>query len=553
MLDVDLIRRLPSPDIEAVLHVALLQAAHSPRRGECLVRLSGLFVALQVASWPPGFACAQVLLDGLSQILAQLDGSPMSDAEARQTGAVAKRLNHGPVGQFGRAMRHGDLWLAVACMKELRAMGAQSLSQGYETDVLQAVRAELAQVGLVVDWKTLKTVTDDRWIDPARQFTAAFRACALLQSMGTTEALPIVPCLRQWLLDHLLLDDAVKPAVLGLLDGEPGGPELRALLSDLFVQAIRSPQLDADGLKWLILNCAERIDLADLLAPIRAPWTPDAPLVSGLDHLCHLAGQLGAVAGPFPEPPASTDAWRPGWSMLLDLSRHMNRAVHQVSWVGVPKLSPMGAMRLFLEFLPEGEPRTREARKLFESLWRPAAANGLRNDAFDGYFLLMEGLGLPAVERGHLLPFWDPREWALMLAAMAPHLSGGLPDEQRQALLRRHLMGVLLRFRTDIVSTALGLAIKGQFAPGAEWATALVEACQQWIDEGSIDEQMPDVNAVSLARLLERYAAIPGWLDAVCLRYPWVRQLVDIERSNDLSLKHPRVIVRVLAAAGSPH
>ncbi len=547
-LDVDLICRLPLGDADAVLRLALQQAADSPDCDDHLLPLATLFVQLQGEERPQVWGLAWALRDGLLQVLGQWQVSPMDAVALSRRAWIEQRLDEGWVGRFGRALRIGDLPAAVVCVQHVQALN-EALAVAMATDLMQVVKQALAQAGLTVEWTAIKTtpVLEDRTGDPPRRFVAVLRAWSVLRCLDMPPSRPLALSCERWLRGHLLTDEA-RPAVLGLLSGAHGDPALPPTLMDLFEQAMCSPGARAADVEWLILRYAERIDLADVLAPIRAPVDPKMPPVSGFDRLCALARKLADPASRQRAAKACQDAWRPGWAVLLGLSQHLFERAGETIVMGEENLvQPHIHMHIYLR-RQRKRPSVPGVCALFDSLWLCSAANGLCSP-FDGLVLLTCGLDESPVSHGELLPFWTPGVWESLFARLAPYAAKGMSESQRQALLRRNLMGILLRSTPRAVSSAVHLAGRQRFAQGAAWATASVLACQQWADERRQGQAWP---FEELARLWRHYAIEdPDWLVSTRTSHPWVGMAVDllddIEKQGDLVGKAGPVVARALS------
>lgn len=551
-LDVDQIRRLPVSGIESVLNAALQEAVDDPNGFDHLQHYAELFVTLQSdQAWPEGLIVARALRDGLLQALDHKQASAMSVDEVSRRASIELLLDEGSIGRFGCALRTGDLLAAVACVHEVKTL-SEALALEMASDVVEVLTKELAQADLPVGWTTfeIRPFFEDRMADLSRQFVVVLRAWSVLQGLNMAPSLPLASSCHRWLLKRLPTE-AVKPAVLGLLSDSQEDRAPSSVLMDLFEQALCSPSAKPEELEWLILQYAERIDLADVLAPIRPPADPKALPVSGFDRLIELAHKLADPSHRERVGQAHQDAWRTGWAVLLDLSQYLFEHKGETSCLDVGEeeipLAPWQQLPHYL-LRRDREPKVSGADTLFFGIWLCSASNGLRSVTTDGYMLSRLGLKWSQMKGYDLLPFWEPPLWERLFASLASHALKGLSQPQQQALLRRNLMGVLLRSTLAALTIAVKLTAQMRFAPGPDWATASVEACLQWADEVCGDTTTQGAKGEALAQLWRYYAdRHPDWLDAMKTRYPWVSEAIDeLEQGKKQGYRTEAIISRRL-------
>ncbi|NIM43111.1 MAG: hypothetical protein GTN84_17865 [Hydrogenophaga sp.] len=556
LLDVEQLRRVALSDIESVLNDALQDAVDDPNWSDHLLHYAGLFDQLQSDSqWPDGLIVARALRDGLLQALDQRGASALGLDELSRRALIEQRLDDGPIGRFGWALRTGDLHAAAACVQEVQALN-EVLALEMASDVVEVLTTELAHADLRVGWATIETrpVFEDqigyRMADLRRQFVVVLRAWSVLQCLNMAPSLPLASSCQRWLLERLPTDE-VQPAVLDLLKESRNDRALRSVLMDLFEQALCSSSAKPEELEWLILQYAEHIDLADVLAPIRPPADPKALPVSGFDRLIELAQKLADPSHRERVGQAHQDAWRTGWAVLLDLSQYLFEHKGETSCLDVGEEEiPLAAWQQLPHYLRrrDREPKVSGADTLFFGIWLCSASNGLRSVTTDGYMLSRLGLKWSQMKGYDLLPFWEPPVRERLFASLASHALKGLSQPQQQALLRRNLMGILLRSTVAVLTIAVKLAAQMRFAPGPDWATASVEACLQWADEVCGDTTIQGTKGEALAQLWRYYAdRHPEWLDAMKTRYPWVSEAIDeLEQGEKQGYRTEAIISRRL-------
>jgi len=533
-LDVDLLRRLPVGDLDSVLSVALQQAVDGPDGSDHLLSLASLFVKLQRGEGPWGFLVARSLRNGLFQVLEQTSASPMDPVDLSRRSWIERQLDRGPLGRFGRAMRTGDLPAAAACVQGLHTLN-ETLAVEMATELMAAVRRELAQVGVVVEWTTVRSGSafEDRTVDGPAPFAAVLRAWSVLRRLPMEHCLPLTSSCHRWLQDQLLTE-AAKPAVLGLLEGMREDPALQSALMDVFEVAMCSPGAKAADVEALILLYAEHIDLADVLAPIRAPLDPKTAPVTGFDRLCALVLKLADSSSRQWVEVARQDAWRGGWAVLSGLTEGLLEERSRAEFhEDVRSALDLLFGRLWFQ---KSQPTLPGAQALIDRLWLCTAANGLHSP-LDRPFLVLWGLESSPVQSDKMLPFWESPVWEGLFACLAPHAVKGLSAAQQQALLRRNLMVIFSRpGASSPFRQAMSLAGRQQFAQGAEWATALVEALACWADTLQAGIEMDSWYAHDLIGLVQHYAgAIPGWLEAVGVKHPWVCKAITAWDAKQVS------------------
>jgi hypothetical protein len=529
LLDVEQLRHVSLNDLESVLNGALQDAVDDSNWSDHLLHYARLFDQLQNdKEWPDGFIVARALRDGLLQALDQRSASTMSLDEVSRRASIEQRLDEGPIGRFGRALRTGDLPAAVACVHDMQALN-EALALEMASDVVEALTIKLAQADLTVGWTTLETrpLFEDRTTDLPRQFDVVLRALSVLQCLNMAPSLPLASSCQRWLLEHLPTD-GVKPAVLGLLSDAREDQALRSAVMDLFEQALCSPSAQPAEVEWLILHYAEHIDLVDVLGPIRAPADPKALPLSGFDRLLTLARKLNLPSYRERAGAARQDAWRPGWAVLLDLSQYLFEREGEVDFDGMNEEgTPVPPRRQLFGYL-RSQLRSKAAgiEDLVLGMWVCSASNGL-STPYDGT-LLLKWQFARSYEKTALLPFWESPLWERLLAALAPHAVKGLSEPKQQALLRRNLMGILLRCSPHLIMVAAELVDEQRFAQGPDWATASVEACLQWADQVCAGVSKEDSKGLDLARLWRSFGAQhPDWLDSMKTPYPWVGRAID--------------------------